>query len=121
MTNSPTANFQEVVQALLNEDQLFSMREKRATSRQSFVRQVSIVYCSQPTQRRTGFTRDLSDSGIGLIHKFPVQTGDKAFVTIHRLWDAPIVLKCEACWSSPEQQGWHTSGWSILSVESDLG
>ena len=120
MSNSSTACFQDVVQALLNEDQLFSLRDKRANLRHSFVRQVSVVFFDEPTVRKTGFTRDLSENGIGLIHKFPVEQGCKALVTIHRLWDQPIVLKCEACWCSSSEQGWINSGWTILSVETPV-
>ena len=120
MSESSTANFQEVIKALLNEDELFSLRERRNNSRKNFVRQVTVVLCEQPKNRLNGFTRDLSDGGIGLIHKFQVEPGSKALVTIHRLWDQPVVLKCETQWSTSNHQGWFQSGWRILSIESEL-
>lgn len=120
MSESSTASFEEVVKALLNEDELFSLRERRNNSRKNFVRQVTVVFCDRPKVRLNGFTRDLSQGGIGLIHKFQVESGAKALITIHRLWDQPVVLKCEARWSSSNHQGWFQSGWTILSVESDL-
>ena len=118
MPPSTTEKFHDVIQALLNEDELFSLRERRNNSRKSFVRQATIVFCDQPEIRKNGFTRDLSDEGIGLIHKFQVESGAKAQITIHRLWDQPVVLKCEACWCTTNQQGWYQSGWTILNVES---
>ena len=112
-----SVDFQDVVQALLNEDQLFSLRERRHHTRESFVRQVTLVMLERPNTRLTGFTRNLSLNGLGLIHKFPVDVDQKALLSIHRLWDSPIVLKCDVCWTNDGQPGWYQSGWNILSVE----
>ena len=118
MAQQTTADFQEVVQALLNEDQLFSLRERRDQARQNFVRPVRMVFGHKPGQILSGFTRDLSDKGIGLIHKFEIARGDRALITINRLWDEPVALNCIVAWCAKSENGWFQSGWQIDSVES---
>lgn len=122
MSENTTAEFQDVVQALLNEDQLFSLRERRINARQNFVRPVRIICLSKPKDVLNGFTRDLSGTGVGLIHKFEVVEKEQALVTINRLWDDPVIVKCRAAWCAKSENGWYQSGWEILSVEdsSDL-
>jgi hypothetical protein len=118
MAGNTTIEFGEVIQALLNEDELFSLRERRSRHRKTFVRPVHVVFGDKPDEALSGFTRDLSDSGIGLIHRFEVKPGDQALVSVNRLWDGPVTFRCKACWSGPGAAGWFQSGWLILAVES---
>ena len=118
MSENSTVEFQEVVQALLNEDQLFSLRERRNNARRNFVRPVRIIFSDNPKTVLSGFTRDLSDNGIGLIHKFEAIQGDPAYVTINRLWDDPVIVRCKVAWCTKCENGWYQSGWNIVSVES---
>ncbi len=118
MSDNNTIEFKEVIQALLNEDELFSLRERRNNWRKTFVRPVQVVFGDKPGDVLPGFTRDLSDGGLGLIHKFEVNIGDQATVTINRLWDGPVTFRCQVCWSASGQTGWYQSGWKIISVES---
>ena len=110
--------FADVVQALLNEDQLFSLRERRDRARKNFVRPIRLIFAHKENQMLTGFTRDLSHGGIGLIHKFDLQRGDYATVSINRLWDDPVTLRCKAAWCAKSENGWYQSGWEIVEVES---
>ena len=118
MSEQMSMEFQDIVQSLLNEDQLFSLRERRANARQNFVRPVKLLFPSRPKEILSGFTRDLSDGGVGLIHKFEVTRDDLALLTINRLWDDPVLLRCKACWCTKSENGWFQSGWQIVSVES---
>lgn len=118
MSENTTTEFQDVVQALLNEDQLFSLQERRINSRQNFVRPVRIICLSRPKDVLSGFTRDLSGTGVGLIHRFELEAGEQALVTINRLWDEPVVVKCKVAWCTKSENGWYQSGWEILSIES---
>ncbi|MDG1809360.1 MAG: PilZ domain-containing protein [Pirellulaceae bacterium] len=118
MSQNPTADFQSVVQELLNEDQLFSLQERRDNSRQNFVRPIRLMFTDKPQTVLSGFTRNLSDTGIGLIHKFKTNTNDQAYITINRLWDDPTVIRCKAAWCNKCENGWYQSGWKILSIES---
>ncbi len=118
MSESTTIGFQEVIQALINEDELFSLRERRDKHRKTFIRPVRIVFGDRPQEFLSGFTRDLSDGGIGLMHRFDVETGDHALISINRLWDGPVTFKCKACWCAAGASGWYQSGWQIVSIES---
>ena len=118
MSDNNTLEFRDVIQTLLNEDELFSLRERRNNSRKTFVRPVQVMFGDQPENALPGFTRDLSDGGIGLIHKFEIKVGDIAMVTINRLWDGPVTFRCKACWCASGQTGWYQSGWQIVAVES---
>ncbi len=118
MSDNFTADFQDVVQALLNEDQLFSLRERRTNDRQTFVRPIRIILRHDPKNILSGFTRDLCDTGIGLLHRFEALPGASAYVTINRFWDAPIIVRCNVAWCSQCENGWYQSGWEIVSIES---
>lgn len=118
MSENETLEFKEVIDTLLNEDELFSLRERRNNSRKTFVRPIQLVFADNAEEVLPGFTRDLSDGGLGLIHKFEVSVGDLAQVTINRLWDGPVTFLCKACWCTSGQTGWYQSGWKIESVES---
>jgi len=117
MSENIATDFQDIVQALLNEDQLFSLNERRINARQNFVRPVKIVCYSRPKDTCSGFTRDLSGTGVGLIHKFEIAQDEQALITINRLWDGPVIVKCKVAWCTKTENGWFQSGWEILSVE----
>jgi hypothetical protein len=121
MSDNSTVEFRDLITALLNEDGLFCLEERRDNARRSFVRPVNVVFGDKPGESLSGFTRDLSDSGIGLMHKFEVSPGDIATVTIGRLWDGPVTMRCRACWVTSGQSGWYQSGWRIIGVESCSG
>jgi PilZ domain len=121
MSENSAIAFREIITALLNEDGLFSLEERRGNARRSFVRPVHVVFGDKPDEVQSGFTRDLSDTGIGLMHKFKVSTDDIATITIGRLWDGPVSMKCRVCWSADGQSGWYQSGWQILSVDACEG
>ncbi len=121
MAQNSTVDFREIISALLNEDGLFSLEERRTNARRSFVRPVNMVFGDNPSDALSGFTRDLSDGGVGLMHKFPVNRGDIATITIGRTWDGPISMKCRVCWCVSGQSGWYQTGWKILSVDSCTG
>lgn len=118
MTESTTTEYQDIVQALLNEDQLFSLQERRVNSRQKFVRPSRLICLSKPKDVLSAFTRDLSGTGIGLLHRFELEFGEHALITINRLWDEPVVLKGKLAWCKKSENGWYQSGWHIDSVES---
>jgi len=118
MSQNTTVDFQEVVRELLNEEQLFSLQERRYKNRKNFVRPIRLMFVDRPGVIMNGFTRNLSDCGIGLIHKFKCSEGDQAYITINRLWDQPAVIRCQMVWCSKCENGWYQSGWEMLAVES---
>lgn len=121
MSENSALAFREIITALLNEDGLFSLEERRGNARRSFVRPVHMVFGDKPDEVQSGFTRDLSDTGVGLMHKVRVSPDDIATITIGRLWDGPVSMKCRACWCTEGQSGWYQSGWQILSVDACEG
>ncbi len=121
MSENSAVAFREIITALLNEDGLFTLEERRGNARRSFVRPVHMIFGDQPGQVQSGFTRDLSDTGVGLMHKFRVSPDDIASITIGRLWDGPVTMRCRACWCVEGQSGWYQSGWQILALEACEG
>ena len=108
----------EVVDALLAEDQRYSMKERREYSRKTLFRPVTLYLGRNSTEPKIAFSRDISSVGIGLVHDFDVQQGTLATLAVHRLWDEPIILRGEVRWCQAYGNGWNLSGWNILSVES---
>lgn len=121
MSSNATADVKELLTALLNEEGNWSMDERRRDARQPFVRPATLVFGDRSGERMPGFTRDLSDSGIGLMHRFSIGAGDIATVTIGRLWDGPVTLKCRCQWCTAGNSGWFQSGWQVLSAHNCSG
>jgi hypothetical protein len=107
----------EVVEALLAEDRQYFLKERRATQRVSLFRPVTIWLGADRQEPLHGFTRDVSHAGLGLVHQFSLEQKRLATIAVHRLWDEPVLLRCQVQWCGPFGRGWSMSGWSLLNVE----
>ena len=81
------------VDQLLSEHQAALLRERRATSRTTFARPVTIT-----TGRKTpsgGFSRDISSQGIGIIDQEEWTKGSIAEIEIHSLFGRNVTVRAE--------------------------
>lgn len=87
--------------------------ERRSQKRYSFVRPVTIHLPNGDVQ--LAFSRDLSDSGIGLIQAEAVDDGRIAEIEIQTP-DDTVCLKAEARWCRDYGNGWFLVGWRFISL-----
>ena len=83
----------DVVTRLLSEDKKYSMKDRRSIARRPFFRPITLYLGREQGDPQSGFARDLNESGIGLVHDFAIEPGKIANIAVHRLWDAPAVIR----------------------------
>ena len=83
-------------------------QERRVEGRTSLLQPIVIKPLASE-KSLTAFSRDVSASGIGLLHQFPLEPQS---VTIYTNLDASEIcqLEVEIQWSVPCSDGWYISG-----------
>ncbi len=86
--------------------------DRRKLQREPYLKKVLIQPDSGPGV--TGFTRDISDEGVGLLHSFPLKPKDTVIVSIAGPDQIPFRLQVETTWCSPLGDGWYASGGQFM-------
>jgi hypothetical protein len=102
------------IERLLKENETTLMRERRSQDRKPFLRPVTIVCGRDHQESHIGFSRDLSQVGIGLISPEVFQPKSVATLKIHSLFHKEVIVSAEVRWCEPFGDGWYVSGWSFL-------
>ncbi len=111
-----TATLRNTVTHLLEEPRSLAPAERRDEQRQPFFRPVTIFVETQDDVRSNpGFTRDISPSGVGLLHNMPLEECE-VIVAIPRQLEGPVHLRCQVNWCQPCGDGWYLSGCRFLKV-----
>lgn len=87
--------------------------ENRSEPRSPFFHPATLTYRYREEQPIAAFTRELSDSGIGLLHSVPIERGEVT-VSIERP-DNTIAFRTFILWCKPCGQ-WYLSGGQFLGV-----
>lgn len=101
---------QKAIEQLLEE---VSAEERRSSERYPFFRPVTIAPESEKGRTYSAFSRDLSTSGIGLLHNMPLDI-DEATLTIGGGLSGPVKLRAKIQWCQPTGEGWYISGGEFL-------
>ena len=112
---SVSGDLDQMVQSLLREDLDYNRTENRSAHREHLVRSVSIR-SRDSEESVTGFSRNVSNSGIGIITGSPVHERTTATLTIECLDGREIKVLAECRWCKPYGKKWHISGWQFLSL-----
>lgn len=104
----------QVIDRLLLESQRAKLAERRTEARHELVRPVKIFHST--IEECSGFSKNLSKQGIGVIIDQRLTVGMIATLSIHSLTSQPVNLKCELRWVDPFGKDWWTTGWKFLSV-----
>jgi hypothetical protein len=83
--------------------------EGRNRLREPFLAPVFIQPEGESGPRLTGFSRDVSAEGIGLLHSFPLNSSDDV-VVIPGPNRKPVKLQVKIAWCKPFGEGWYISG-----------
>jgi hypothetical protein len=101
------------VQCLLNEAKELESIERRSEQRFPFFHLATLTYRYRPEQPISVFTRELSNSGIGLLHDVPLERGEVAVTVTCR--GRPIVFRTYILWCKPCGD-WYLSGGQFLGM-----
>ena len=104
-----------VVDRLLKEPREISAREARGEVRQPFFRPVSLALRNGPVEKLSAFTREISASGVGLLHNAPIPSGETV-ITLTGASGTPIHLRAYIVWCKPCGEGWYLSGAHFIDV-----
>lgn len=104
----------QVIDRLLLESQRAKLAERRTEARHELVRPVKVFFGSNDSC--SGFSKNLSKQGIGVIVDRELSVGTIAALSIHSLTSQPVNLKCELRWIDAFGKGWWMVGWKFLSI-----
>ena len=97
------------VMRLLEEARTEEKLDRRAEPRHPFFRPVSIQPASNPDCRFSAFAREISRTGIGLLHNMPLQPG-QVRLTVASTHGEALCVTAEVVWCRPSGEGWYLSG-----------
>jgi len=83
--------------------------DRRPKQRYPFFRPVVLKHCGDQTKRISAFSRDISTTGVGLIHNMPVET-QQLTITVPRSNDNSFDINTQITWCKPCGEGWYLSG-----------
>jgi hypothetical protein len=112
-TSAQKPNLAETVCELLV-DAREAAEERRKEKREPFFGPASVVVDEAGERRSYScFCRDLSPSGIGLLHNMELKTGE-IVVKVLRKSGAGVCFRSELLWCRPCGEGWFVSGARFL-------
>src|SRR4051812_45857397 len=91
---------------LIEEAEYADMRLRRSEARYPFFRPASIQV---DEQQYSAFTREISASGIGLLHNFKLKPGEFQ-ISILSEQEYRVRVEVEILWCRACGEGWHISG-----------
>ena len=100
------------IYGLLREAQASEAREPRETPRYSFFR-TTAIYKGKTCY--SGFSRDISPTGIGLLHNFNLIPG-QVEISISTECGYSVRIRTQILWCTPCGEGWYISGGKFLGI-----
>lgn len=89
------------------------LKNQRAHRREPFFKLVSISTAQEPRLRFTGYSRDISTNGMGLVHFVQLGPGP-VIITIYSDTLGPVRIAAEIVWCNSIGDGWFASGLRFL-------
>jgi len=119
-SSAPTKNpeFKNVVDNLLLSVSNYDRIECRSAIREPLVVPVRVAFAEDGLEM-PGFTRNISESGVGLLLPANCKEGSTAVIVLERA-DARCKYKvlAECRWVKPFGESWYLSGWQFIRVQS---
>jgi PilZ domain len=109
-TNKPYSN---LVEALLQEECQAERLEQRSDERIGFNRPVAIRV-EQGRCAISGFTKNLSAEGMGIVLDTMLSEGTRASLRVHTLNDEIVCFPAQLVWIAAFGHGWFISGWKFV-------
>ena len=103
----------EHIEELLDEAMAREQTDRRAEVRYPFFCHTHITLQDGLDRQFTAFSREISLSGVGLLHNMPLER-QEVVIAFNRQDGAPIHLRAEIVWCRPCGEGWYLSGGKFL-------
>jgi hypothetical protein len=103
------------IHSCLREAEMSAAAERRLRRRYPFFRAVTIAVGDDEGRELSGFCRDISPAGIGLLHRVPVREGS-VIVRLPALRGRHFNIGVEIEWCTPGGAGWYLSGGKFASM-----
>jgi hypothetical protein len=100
---------------LLGSSQANDFAERRCEVRHPFFAAVSLRTQDRDLPVCSAFSREISHSGIGLLHIMPLKAGVAAQLTI-TAGATKLQKSAEVIWCRPAGEGWYLSGWRFIAA-----
>ncbi len=107
----------QIIERLQKAEKAELIRERRNAERLTFVRPVIITTGRDRQTQIKATSKDLSQTGMGLIHDVGLEVGRIGVLTIYRLHDDPLMIRAECRWCQTFCKSWFVSGWRFLVEE----
>jgi hypothetical protein len=101
------SSFRQVIAFLFSA--LKAEADQRVSQRYPFFRPVTITIGGCGGKKVSAFSRDISPSGIGLLHSMPLDT-DRLRLSIPWTEGHPLEIRTDIRWCAPAGEGWYLSG-----------
>lgn len=105
----------EAVQDLCDAVRDFGGNDLRDSPREPMVSAVTINFSTLDGDCHA-FSRDISETGIGLVTENPVTPARRATLSIDKLDGTTIQILSTCRWCRPYGPKWHVSGWEFRSL-----
>ena len=113
-TQTDDTQIRRTIKRLLDEEKA-ETGERRANMREPFFGPVTVVVRENGEQRTYScFSRDISPTGIGLLHNMPLESGKVTLAILRQSGD--VHLRGEIMWCRPCGEGWYLSGVRFLAT-----
>ena len=106
---APALDMNDVVPDLVLEASSTELSDRRAEARYPFFHPVTIMPSDDPQKSFSAFSREISLSGIGLLHNMPIERGDVT-LAVRRSDDLYATLRVSIVWCQSCGEGWYLSG-----------
>jgi hypothetical protein len=83
--------------------------ERRGEPRHPFFRPVSLLFEGPPRRQFSAFSREISKTGIGLLHNMPLQQGEVTLAIMGPVGEV-CRFRTQIVWCRPCGEGWYLSG-----------
>lgn len=110
-----TDDLSELVSDLLYEVSKFDANDSRKETREPFMSCVSVKYSIEKIEL-SGFSRNISPTGIGLVTTEEIPISTKATLGIARVNGKTTKILAVCRWSKPYGRDWYSSGWEFLQL-----
>lgn len=112
--NANASQFADMVHHLLEEAREKGS-ERRTEKREPFFQVMRLSFAGEERRQFTCFSRDISPTGIGLLHYLTVEPG-KVILTIPSRSCGDLRIGAEIMWCQPCGEGWYVSGAKFLEI-----
>lgn len=102
-------SFQQMIEELMAQARADDQMDRRGAARYPFFRPATLHSHRAELDPHLAFTRELSTSGVGLLHNMPLEPG-RYLVTIHPAQGPSCSIPTEILWRRPCGEGWYLSG-----------